>query len=52
LDLAVVHHHNPVAHRHRFDLIVGDVDHRCLQTLMQFGDFGTHLDPHFRVQIR
>ena len=52
LHFAVVHYHDAIAHRHGFDLVVGNVNHSRLQTLMQFCDFGTHLHSHFRVQVR
>ena len=48
---AVVHDHDPVAHRHRFDLVVRDVNHRRLQSLMELGDFRPHLHPHLGVEI-
>ena len=32
---APVHHHDPVGHGHRLDLVVGDVDHRRAQPAMQ-----------------
>src|SRR5665811_700332 len=34
LDPAVMHHDDFVGHRHRFDLVVGDIDRSCLQALM------------------
>ena len=43
LNDAVTHHHNLIAHGHRFDLIVGHVDRGCLQALMQGFDLGAHL---------
>jgi hypothetical protein len=33
--LARPQHHDAVGHRHRFDLIMGDVDHRRRQPSMQ-----------------
>src|SRR6185436_6082953 len=36
----------------RFHLIVGDVDHRHLQLLMQTRDLPAHRDAHLGVQIR
>ena len=52
LDLAVIHHDDAIPHGHRFDLIVGDVNHGGLQTLMQLYDFGAHLHTHLGVEIR
>ncbi|KAH0444073.1 hypothetical protein KCU90_g1083, partial [Aureobasidium melanogenum] len=51
LDPSRVHHDDAVGHRHRFDLIVRDVDHRILQTLMQRLDLRAHLHAQFGVEI-
>ena len=51
LDTAVAHHDDPIGKRHRLHLIVRDVDHRRLDSLVQLLDLGTHLHPQFRVQI-
>ena len=52
LDDAVLHHHNPFAHGHGFDLVVGHIDHGRLQLAVKFGDLGAHLHPHLGVEIR
>ena len=41
-----------VGHGHRLDLIVGHVDHRGLQRLVQFGDFLPHAHPQRGVKVR
>ena len=52
LDAAGLHNDDLVGHRHCLDLIVGDVDGRGLQPLMQFLDLSAHLDAQFRIEIR
>ena len=52
LDDAMVHQHDPLAERHRFDLVVRDVDDRRFQALMEPGDFGPHLHAELGVEIR
>ena len=47
-----MHDHDAVGERHRFDLVVGDVDGRGLQALMQFLDLGAHGDAKLGVEIR
>ena len=47
----VIHDDNAVPHGHGLNLVVGDVDHGGLQTLMQLGDLGSHLHPHLGVEI-
>ena len=41
-----------MAHRHRFDLIVGDVHRRHRQPGLELGELGPGLDPQLRVQVR
>src|SRR5690606_18999398 len=50
-DNAIVHDHDFVGHRHGFDLVVGHVDGRGLEPLMQLLDFGAHLHAQLRIQI-
>ncbi len=47
-----IQHHNLVGQGHRFDLIVGDVNHGAAQTLVQAGDFNTHLHAQRGVEVR
>ena len=44
---AALHHRDPVGQRQRLDLIVGDVDHRVAELLVQLLD----LDPQFVAQL-
>src|SRR5208282_2691340 len=50
-DRAAVEHDDLVGHGHRLDLVVGDVDHRRLQRVVQFADLDPHLHPERRVEI-
>ncbi len=52
LDQAAVHDHDPVGERHRLDLIVGDIDGRGLDQLMDALDLGAHLHAQLGVEIR
>ena len=52
LDSAVVQDDDLVGHRHRFDLVVSDIDDRRLQSLMKLLDFRAHLHAQFGVEIR
>ncbi len=49
LDAAVTHHDDLVAHRHRLDLVVRDVDRRGVQPLMQLLDLAAHRNAQLRV---
>ena len=51
LDAAAVHHHDLVAHGHRLDLIVGDVDRRCFEPVLQLLDLATHLHAQLGVEV-
>jgi hypothetical protein len=51
LDHPAIEDHDTVGERHRFDLVVGYIDSRGLQALMQFLDFGPHLDAQLGVEI-
>ncbi len=50
--LAVVHHHDLVGHGHGLDLVVGHVDGRRAEPLMQLFDLGTHGDAQLSVEVR
>ena len=52
LDAAVVHDDDLVGHGHRLDLVVGDVDRRRLQPLVQVLDLGAHRDAQLGVEVR
>ena len=51
-DPARLQHHDLIGHGHRFDLIMGHIDHRGFQRLMQFRDFLPHVDPQGCVKVR
>src|SRR5690625_1401869 len=51
LDEAILHDHDAVTHRHGLDLVVGDVDGRYTQVLVQLGDGGAHLDAQLGVEV-
>ena len=48
---AGVEDHDLVGEGHRFHLIVGDIDHGAAQSLMQTGDFDTHLDAQGGIEV-
>ena len=52
LEHAAAQHGDAVAHRHRFDLIVGHVDRGHSELALQGADLRAHLDPQLRVEVR
>jgi hypothetical protein len=52
LDQAVLHDHDARAHRHRLDLVVGDVDGGDAEAAVQLADRGAHLDAQLGVEVR
>jgi hypothetical protein len=52
LDDAATHHRDSVAEGHGLDLVVGDVDGRGGQALLQLRDGGAHLHPELGVEVR
>src|SRR5215207_9553695 len=52
LQLALAHHSHPVAHCHRLDLVVCDVDRRRAKPALELRDLRAHLHPELRVEIR
>ena len=48
---AAAHQRHAVAHRHRLDLVVGDVDGRRLQLVLDARDLRAHLHAQLRVQV-
>src|SRR6266702_6931589 len=52
LDDAVMHDDDLVGHGHGLDLVVGDVDGRGLQPLVQLLDLGAHRDAQLGVEVR
>ena len=51
LDEAVLHDDDPVAHRHRLGLVVGDVDEGGAQALVQLGDLRAHRGAQLGVEV-
>src|SRR6266542_1239694 len=51
LEHAVPEHRHPVPHRHRLDLVVGDVDRGDREALLQGGDLGPRGHPKLRVEV-
>ena len=49
--VAGVHHRDPAAHRHRLDLVVGDVHERRAHPLMEARDLRPRLDAELRVEV-
>ena len=45
-------HHDLVGHGHGLDLVVGDIDHRVAELLVQLGDLHPHLHAQRRVEVR
>ena len=52
LELALAHHGDAVAHRHRLDLVVRDVDRRRPEPALEPRDLGAHLHAQLRVEVR
>src|SRR5271170_4257309 len=52
LDPPSVHHDDAIGHRHRFDLVMSDVNDRIAEFLMQRLDLGAHGNAELGVEIR
>src|SRR5918993_1632335 len=52
LYLTVLEDDDPVGHRHGLCLVVGDVDARCPDSVVQLGDLRPHLHPELGVEVR
>ena len=52
LEQALAHDRDAAAHRHRLDLVVGDVDGRRLEALVEPGELGAGLDAQLGVEVR
>ncbi len=50
-DDSAVHDHDPVSHRHRFYLVVRDVDHRRPNALVQAFQLRAHVNAQLRIQV-
>ena len=51
LDAAVMHQHNPIGQRHRFHLIVRDINRGGAHALAQLLDLGAHLHAEPRIEV-
>ena len=51
LQHADVHDRDPVGHRHRLDLVVGDVDHGGVELLVEALQLGAHLHAQLGVEV-
>ena len=51
-DAAVAHDRDPLAERHRLDLVVRDVDRRRAEAPVQLRERGAHPDPKLGVEVR
>ena len=49
---ATIEHRDPVAHRHRLHLVVGDVDRRHAEASLEGGDLGAGLHAQLGVEVR
>ena len=52
LDDAVAQDDDAVRHRHRLDLVVGDVQRRAADASMELQQLGAHLDAQQRIEVR
>ena len=51
-DLAVAHHGDPLAERHRLGLVVRDVDRRDAELRVELRQRGPHADAQLGVEVR
>ena len=52
LEITLPHDGDAIAHRHRLDLVVRDVDRRDAELVLQARDLGAHVHAELRVEIR
>ena len=52
LDDPPVHDHDPIGEGHRLDLVMGDVDRRHLELVLEVLDLGPGRDPKLGVEVR
>ena len=52
LEQAVAEDRDPLPQRHRLDLVVGDVDGRHPEALVELRELGPHRDAQLRVEVR
>ena len=51
LDFPFIEHHDLVPHRHRFDLVVCNVDHCGVESVVQATDLHPHLHAQLRIEV-
>src|SRR5215471_2095829 len=51
LDKTVPHDHDTVPHGHGFHLVMGHVNHRGIETVVQFDKLGPHVDAQFGIEV-
>ncbi len=51
LDVTVMHDHDLVGHGHGLDLVMGHIDRRGLEALVQFLHLGAHRDAQFGIEV-
>ena len=51
LQYTSIHNRDPIGHRHRFELIMGDINHRLLELPLQTLDLSTHDRPEGGVNV-
>ncbi len=52
LQFALAHDRDTLAHRHRLDLVVGDVDRRHAEVVLDLADLRAHLHAKLGVEVR
>jgi hypothetical protein len=52
LKLPLAHDGDAIAHRHRLDLVVRDVDRRDTEVVLEAGDLGARLHAELRIEVR
>src|SRR5262249_38949487 len=51
LDKAIAHDYDTVPHGHGFHLVMGHINHRGIETLVELDQLSTHIDPQLGVQV-
>lgn len=51
LDIALVHHHQPVGQRHGFHLVMGDENGGGREALVQLADFSAHRYAQLGIEV-
>src|SRR3989339_775360 len=51
LNKPIEHNDNAIAQGHGFDLVVGNIDHCCLEAVVETIEFGAHFNAQLGVEI-